>query len=167
MKNKINKLNKSFLSIIVAGMTLIPNASVFANGNVITNEPPQLIMEEFESKTVSNNDSLNKSTLTINNNESLNNTNTNGVGTSGEGLDKAEKYVSTKMLDVVSFLQAIIKPFIYITFMISAIMIILGIVGGSKSKFKGLLGMAFSVLVYIAVAQAPQIIDFLSLWLSS
>lgn len=157
MKNKLIKL---FLPIIVAGTVLVPTASVYA-GNIITNEPPQLITEGA-SKAVSNNDTLNSGIAT---NNDLPNTDSNDVVASGEGLEKAERYVSNKMLDVVFFLQAIIKPFIYITFIISSITMILGILGGSKSKFKGLLGMAFSVLVYIVVAQSPQIIDFLSLWM--
>ena len=82
-------------------------------------------------------------------------------------LEKAENYVDDKLGDVVGFFQSTIKPFTYIMFIISAISILVGIVTGSKHKFAGLLGMAFSILVYVGVMYAPQIVDYFSIWLSA
>lgn len=92
--------------------------------------------------------------------------NNNSIIQGGGTLSKAESYVDDKLGDVVGFFQSAIKPFTYVMFIISAIFILLGIVTGSKNKFYGLLGMAFSVIVYVAVMYAPQLVDYFSAWLS-
>lgn len=90
----------------------------------------------------------------------------NNVIQGGGSLAKAEGYVENKLFDVVGFFQSIIKSLCYLTFIISTIMILFGVVTDSKSKFKGFLGMAFSIFVYVTVVFAPQIVEYFSSWLA-
>lgn len=84
----------------------------------------------------------------------------------GGSLSKAEDYMNDKLGDVVKFLQSFIKPFTYITFILSAISIVVGMIMGSKHKFAGLLGMAFSILVYMFVSFGPEIVEYFAAWLA-
>lgn len=84
----------------------------------------------------------------------------------GGSLVKAENYMNRKLGDVVNLLQSFIKPFTYITFILSAISIVVGMLMGSKHKFAGILGMAFSILVYMCVSFGPEIVEYCAAWLS-
>ena len=81
-------------------------------------------------------------------------------------LSKAENYMNDKLGDVVHFLQSFIKPFTYIAFILSAISIVIGIITGSKSKFAGLIVMAFSIVVYMCVVFGPELVEYFAAWLS-
>lgn len=145
MNKIINKI-KLFLLVIMVGLLFEGNV-VYASGSssIIKTESPVLITE-----TDSNRSIISK----------------NNTIQGGGSLDKAEDYVETKLFDVVGFLQSFIKPLTYVTFIISTIMVLFGVVTDSKSKFKGFLGMAFSIFVYVSVVFAPEIVEYFSSWLS-
>ena len=86
----------------------------------------------------------------------------------GDGsLDKAEDYVERKLFDIVGFFQSLIKPLTYVTFIISAIAILFGVITNSKKGLAvGILGMVVSIGVYVAVVFAPQIVEYFGAWLA-
>lgn len=146
--NKIMKISsKMLITFSMLVMLTVSSISTAQATTILEGANPSLIEAGMENK----------------NGVSITNKNTiQGGGT----LSKAENYVDSKLGDVVSFFQSCIKPFTYVMFIISAISILVGIVTGSKHKFAGLLGMAFSILVYVAVTFAPQIVDYFSAWLA-
>lgn len=146
MKKITNKIKK-LLPIVMIGIFLNSGVSYASNSSIIKNESPVLITEP---NTTTSNGIISK----------------NNTIQSGGSLDKAEDYVENKLFDVVGFLQSFIKPLTYVTFIISTIMVLFGVVTDSKSKFKGFLGMAFSIFVYVSVVFAPQIVEYFSSWLS-
>ena len=147
MKMIMNKMKK-ILPIALIGILLNSGVSYASNSSIIKNESPVLITES--------NRNMNNGIIPKNN-----------TIQSGGSLDKAEDYVENKLFDVVGFLQSFIKPLTYVTFIISTIMVLFGVVTDSKSKFKGFLGMAFSIFVYVSVVFAPQIVEYFSSWLST
>lgn len=140
----INKI-KIILPIVLISMFLNGGVSYASNSSIIKNESPVLITESN-----TNNSIISK----------------NNTVQGGGSLDKAEGYVEDKLFDVVEFFQSFIKPLTYVTFILSTIMVLFGVVTDSKSKFKGFLGMAFSIFVYVSVVFAPQIVEYFSSWLS-
>lgn len=144
MKKIMNKI-KLFLPIVMVSLLIGGNTVYASNSSIIKNESPTLIEGSASSRGI------------------ISQQNT---AQSGGSLDKAENYVETKLFDVVGFFQSFIKPLTYVTFIISTIMVLFGVVTDSKSKFKGLLGMAFSIFVYVSVVFAPQIVEYFSSWLS-
>lgn len=148
MKMIINKI-KRVLPIALIGILLSSSVSYASNSSIIKNESPVLITES-NIDTNTNNGIISK----------------NNTIQGGGSLDKAEDYVESKLFDVVGFLQSFIKPLTYVTFIISTIMVLFGVITDSKSKFKGFLGMAFSIFVYVSVVFAPQIVEYFSSWLS-
>lgn len=147
IKNKIKKI----LPIIIGVTFLSSGVSYAGNSSIIENESPILI-NEINSNEISENP--------------INVTSRESIIKSGGNLDKAEKYVESKLFDVVGFLQSFVKPLTYVTFIVSTIAMLFGVITDSKSKFKGLLGMAFSIFVYVSVVFAPQIVDYFSSWLA-
>ena len=144
MNKIINKI-KLFLPIVMVSLLIGGNTVYASNSSIIKNESPALIEGSTSNRGIISQQNTVQS---------------------GGSLDKAEDYVETKLFDVVGFFQSFIKPLTYVTFIISTIMLLFGVVTDSKSKFKGLLGMAFSIFVYVAVVFAPQIVEYFSSWLS-
>lgn len=144
MKKIFKKVNL-LLSVIFISSVIGGNVSYASGSSIIKNESPILINET--------------------NNNSGNIIGNQGGSSSGS-LSKAEEYVETKLFDVVGFFQSFIKPLTYLTFIISVIMVLFGVITDSRSKFAGFMGMAFSVFVYVAVVFAPQIVDYFGAWLS-
>ena len=146
--NKIMKISsKALIVFSMLLMVTVSSISTVQATTVLEGANPSLIEAGMENR--NNITSGNKNTI-------------QGGGT----LNKAEDYVDSKLGDVVGFLQSFVRPFTYVMFIISAITILIGIVAGSKHKFAGLLGMAFSILVYVSVTFAPQIVDYFSAWLA-
>lgn len=144
MNTIINKI-KNILLIAMVAIFVNTVVSCASNSSIIKNESPVLITES----------NSNEGTILRNN-----------TIQGGGSLDKAEVYVESKLFDVVGFLQSFIKPLTYVTFIISTIMVLFGVVTDSRSKFRGFLGMAFSIFVYVSVVFAPQIVEYFSSWLS-
>lgn len=147
MKNIMNiSISKIIMFFLLINVTLFSCLEVNA-ATVLESKNPSLIESATENKNITINDDDN----TI-----------KGGGT----LEKAEDYVDSKLNDVVGFLQSFVKPFAYASFIISAIAILIGVVTNSKHKFAGLLGMAFSILIYVAITFAPQIVEYFAAWLA-
>ena len=153
MNKKMKNLSKNIVAISMSLVIAIMTTNTVQATTILESANPSLI----QSGTSGSNGASNKSTSIINNGNTI-----QGGGT----LEKAEDYVDNKLGDVIGFFQSAIKPFTYVTFILSAIMLLLGVVTGSKNKFYGLLGMAFSVLVYVGLMYAPQIVDYFSNWLA-
>lgn len=85
---------------------------------------------------------------------------------SSGALSGAENYVNSKLGDVVGFFQSTIRPFTYVTFILSAITLIVGIITGSRHKFAGIVGMCVSIIVCVLVTYAPTVVEYLGAWLS-
>ena len=147
MKNKNKNKNKILLIGALIGILLGVNTSQASNSSIIQNESPVLINEA--------NDNTRGSRVLPNTIQ-------------GDGsLKKAEDYVERKLFDVVGFFQSFIKPLTYVTFIVSAITILLGVVSNSsKSTAIGILGLVVSVAIYVLVVFAPQIVEYFGAWLS-
>ena len=145
---KIKLKKNTLIASCIIGLFLGINSSYASNSVTIKNESPLLI---------------NESTNTDNSSRVLPSNTPQGDGS----LKKAEEYVEDKLFDVVGFFQSFIKPLTYVTFILSAIGILVGIIFDSgRSKMGGLLGMIFSIIVYVSVVFAPQIVEYFGAWLS-
>jgi hypothetical protein len=155
MRNRINQFVQTLLgvSLVIVSMAIATRTTEVNAATVLENNNPSLI--ESSVKHGSADDSLTTNKPTIG--EST----IEGAGT----LSAAEDYMDDKLTDIVNFLQSFVRPFVYITFILSAMSIIIGIITGSKHKFAGIIGMAFSIFVYILVVFAPEIVEYLGAWL--
>lgn len=149
MKNK-NK-NKILLISALIGVLVGADTSQASNSSIIQNQSPVLINEMSDiSGDISGGSRVLPNTI------------------QGDGsLKKAEDYVERKLFDVVGFFQSFIKPLTYVTFIISAITILFGVVSNSKKGLTlGILGMIVSVVIYVSVVFAPQIVEYFGAWLA-
>lgn len=145
--NKKSK-NRALLLSALIGVLIGSNTSYANNTAIIQNESPVLI---------------NEADMATRENRVMANTTIQGDGS----LKKAEEYVERKLFDVVGFFQSFIKPLTYVTFIISAMTILFGVITNSKKGLTlGILGMAVSIIIYVAVIFAPQIVEYLGAWLS-
>lgn len=143
MKNK----NKILLISALIGVLVGGNTSQANNSSIIQNQSPVLINE-------------------MNGNTEGSRVLPNTIQGDGS-LEKAEDYVERKLFDVVGFFQSFIKPLTYVTFIISAITILFGVVSNSKKGLAlGILGMIVSVVIYVSVVFAPQIVEYFGAWLA-
>lgn len=145
MKKILKITSKLFVGAFL--IIALGSNSVYANTNIISGESPSLI----------SNKATEKSSIQVQNGNSL--------IQGGQTLEKAENYANDKLGDIVHFLQSFIRPFTYVMFILSAIMIVIGVVSGSKHRFAGLIGMAVSIAVYVIVSFAPQIVEYFGSWL--
>lgn len=150
--NKIVNKIKKIIPIVIMGVLFNSGVAYANNSSIIKNEAPVLITESNTSM------SINRTSNSI--------VNGNNIIEGDGSLDKAERYVENKLFDIVGFLQSFVKPLTYVTFIVSTIMMLFGVVTESRSKFSGFLGMAFSIFVYVAVVFAPQIVEYFSSWLA-
>lgn len=81
-------------------------------------------------------------------------------------IESVGNKIEEKMFDVISLLQTFAKPFSIIMFIISAINVVVGIVFNTKKHALGYLGLIFSVLMYVGVIYAPNLVVFFVNWLS-
>lgn len=150
--NKIVNKIKKIIPIVIMGVLFNSGVAYANNSSIIKNEAPVLITESNTSM------STNRTSNSI--------VNGNNIIEGDGSLDKAERYVENKLFDIVGFLQSFVKPLTYVTFIVSTIMMLFGVVTESRSKFSGFLGMAFSIFVYVTVVFAPQIVEYFSSWLA-
>ena len=81
-------------------------------------------------------------------------------------LEEFENRVLQRMLDVVSFIQNITKPLCIIFFIICALGVLMSIIFGTNKHKSFILGLILSVVVYVGVIFAPDIVLFFADWLS-
>lgn len=80
-------------------------------------------------------------------------------------IQEANDWADRKGQDATSFLQVGGQWFAIVMFIVSAILTVIGAVGGKVSK--GLIGVFFSIIMYAGITFAPTILDFFSQWLGS
>ena len=152
--NKVLKLG-AVVALIIAATSIVITTKVDA-ATILENSKPNMI-SSIESSEIKTGGLIPETKIASNSVSKV-----EGAGS----LSKAEDYMNSKLGDVVGLLQSFIKPFTYITFILSAISIVIGIISGSKHKFAGILGMAFSILVYMCVSYGPEIVEYFAAWLS-
>ena len=81
-------------------------------------------------------------------------------------MDEFENKVLDRMLEVVGFMQKITKPLCIIFFILCALGILTSIVFDTGKQKAFILGLILSVIVYVGVIFAPDIVLFFANWLS-
>lgn len=87
-------------------------------------------------------------------------------GKSNVTMDDFEDTILNKMLEVVSLMQTFAKPFCIILFILCALGILMSIVFDTKKQKTFILGLMLSVITYVGVIFAPNIVLFFAGWLS-
>lgn len=87
-------------------------------------------------------------------------------GKSNVTMDDFEDTVLNKMLEIVSLMQTFTKPFCIILFILCALGILMSIVFDTKKQKAFILGLILSVITYVGVIFAPDIVLFFAGWLS-
>lgn len=82
-------------------------------------------------------------------------------------IEDANQWVNKKGDDLVGFGSTLASPLSIIGFMIGLFMTLLGGFTRSRVLGKGLLVMAISIVVYVGVVFAPELVQYFSGWLSS
>lgn len=82
-------------------------------------------------------------------------------------IEQAEDWAERKGFDIVGLLQTFVQPFSVIIFIICAFMTLIGAFGNSQLVGRGMFGMFIAVLMYAVVLYAPELMDFVLLWLES
>ena len=77
-----------------------------------------------------------------------------------------ENKVLTRMLEVVSLFQTFAKPFCIILFIICALGVLMSIVFDTNKQKMFILGLILSVITYVGVIFAPNLVLFFADWLS-
>lgn len=77
-----------------------------------------------------------------------------------------ENKILEKMLEVVSLLQTFAKPFCILLFIICGLGVLMSIVFGTNKQKMFLLGLILSVITYVGVVFAPNLVLFFANWLS-
>lgn len=77
-----------------------------------------------------------------------------------------ENKVLTRMLEVVSLIQTFAKPFCIILFIICALGVLMSIVFNTNKQKMFILGLILSVITYVGVVFAPNLVLFFANWLS-
>lgn len=77
-----------------------------------------------------------------------------------------ENIVLTRMLEVVSFLQTFAKPFCILLFIICGLGLLTSIVFGTNKQKMFILGLILSVVTYVGIIFAPDLVLFFANWLS-
>ena len=87
-------------------------------------------------------------------------------GKSDVTMNDFEDTILNKMLEVVSLMQTFAKPFCIILFILCALGILMSIVFDTKKQKAFILGLILSVITYVGVIFAPDIVLFFAGWLS-
>lgn len=151
--------------------------------SILPNDKPEIIQEQSDlsgkvnSLMEKQSDKMNN--LTIKNQEELNSAGSGSVE-GGEELMNPDAFLEdtdmtisdfgnviiSRMLDVVSFFQNFAKPFTIIMFILSALLVVVSMVFGTKNAKLGFLGMMLSIFAYVGAMYAPDLVLFFAQWLS-
>lgn len=93
-------------------------------------------------------------------------TNDDILGNTDVSIGDFENIIVSRLLDVVKLFQSVAKPLCIIFFILSAILVVVSIVFGTKNVKSGFLGMMLSILAYVGTMFAPDLVLFFSQWLS-
>ena len=81
-------------------------------------------------------------------------------------MDEFENKILDKMLEVVSLMQTFTKPFCIILFILCGLGVLTSIVFNTNKQKMFILGLILSVITYVGVIFAPNIVLFFANWLS-
>lgn len=81
-------------------------------------------------------------------------------------LKDFEKKILTRLVEIVSFMQSISKPFCMILFILCAIGLLVSIIFNTNKQNMYILGLILSIIVYVGIAFAPEIVLYFANWLS-
>ena len=101
-----------------------------------------------------------------------NNTSTPTLDTENPGglpqasIEEVETKIESKMFSIVGLLQKIGKPFFIICFIISTIVMFIGLFART-GVWKGFIGMILSGILYACVMYAPEIVEWIQVWFAS
>lgn len=167
-------------------LSVLPIGDVYASSSILTINKPELIQEDSSSSgefdSFQNEENKTNSLIPSAGNSS------NGVSSSSGTSNNTGKYnfmtpddilgnqdvtiesfgntIISRLLDVVSFFQKFAKPFTIIMFILSALLSLISLVFGTNKVKTGLLGMMLSILAYVGVMYAPDLVLFFAQWLS-
>lgn len=88
------------------------------------------------------------------------------LGYNGTTISEFENLIVSRLLDVIRLFQKVAKPLCIIFFILSAISVVTSIVFDGRKARQGFLGMMFSILAYVGIMYAPELVLFFSQWLS-
>lgn len=81
-------------------------------------------------------------------------------------MDEFENKILDKMLEVVLLMQTFAKPFCIILFILCGLGVLTSIVFNTNKQKMFILGLILSVITYVGVIFAPNIVLFFANWLS-
>lgn len=90
----------------------------------------------------------------------------NVAGLPTASLDDIQSKAESKMFSLVTLLQTIGKPFFVVCFIISTVITIVGLFGRA-GVWKGVIGMFVSGILYACVMYAPEIVQWIQIWVTS
>lgn len=89
------------------------------------------------------------------------------VGIEDITFDEINDKVHKKTYEVIKLLQTFGGPFTIICFILSLIILAIGIVLGSRNKGIGILGIILCIISYIGIQNANLIVIYISKWIFS
>lgn len=82
-------------------------------------------------------------------------------------VDDMSIWTERKGFEIIGFLQKFIQPFAIVIFIFSAIITLIGALGNGKQVSRGIVGMFISLIMYVVVLYAPEIMDVFLNWVRS
>lgn len=95
------------------------------------------------------------------------NKNSSNAGLPDVSLDDASTWMERKGFEVIGFLQKFVQPFAIVIFILCGIMVLAGSFGNGRLVSRGLMGMFVSLIMYVVVLYAPEIMDVFLGWVQS
>lgn len=81
------------------------------------------------------------------------------VGLPTASTDEISQWTERKGFEIIGLLQKFVQPFAIVIFIGCAIITLIGAFGNGKLVSKGLLGLFISLIMYVVVLYAPEIMD--------
>lgn len=81
------------------------------------------------------------------------------VGLPTVSTDDINDWTERKGFEIIGVLQKFVQPFAIVMFIGCAILTLIGAFGNGKMVSRGLLGMFITLIVYVVVLYAPEIMD--------
>lgn len=85
-----------------------------------------------------------------------------GIGNST--IDEVSAWGEKKLYEVIYLIQKWSQPFSIVMFIIFLIVTLIGVFGNGKSVSSGIIGMIVTLIVYVAILYAPDILDKFLMW---
>lgn len=82
-----------------------------------------------------------------------------GIGLPTATTEEISQWTERKGFEIIGVLQRFVQPFAIVVFIGCAILTLIGAFGNGKMVSKGLVGMITSLIMYVVVLYAPEIMD--------